>query len=72
MLLHESVAHIVTRGTHGAQIEEDLHRMALGESGTGKSKYAYKQSILIGYFYWKNETIGWDGYEGQKLVVIDD
>lgn len=39
-----------------------------GASGTGKSKLANTYPDK----YWKDDTKWWDGYDGQKTVVLDD
>lgn len=40
-----------------------------GPSGSGKSRYA----VDLGFsFYIKDGTPWWDGYDGQKCIIIDD
>lgn len=41
-----------------------------GASGTGKSRMA--QEMAGNDDYWKDNTKWWDGYDGQKAVVLDD
>lgn len=40
-----------------------------GVTGVGKTKFA---TTLCESFYIKDETLWWDGYEGQDCIIIDD
>ena len=43
-----------------------------GESGTGKSQYAFKDFNLDTHYKWKHDNGWWDGYKGQETVIIDN
>lgn len=41
----------------------------LGPSGTGKSKFCMEQ---YPHAYWKQRSNWWDGYNGEKVVILDE
>lgn len=43
-----------------------------GKTGTGKSTKAFEIAEEIGSAYWKDNTKWWNGYTGQKVVIMDD
>lgn len=43
-----------------------------GAPGTGKSRFCFEQATAVGDTYYKPRGDWWDGYEGQKSVIIDD
>lgn len=43
-----------------------------GKQGTGKTSWVYRQAQRLGSLYRKNQNKWWDGYESQKIVLIDD
>ena len=43
-----------------------------GKSGTGKSTWARAFGIDHGGFFLKQQNKWWDGYKGEKVVIIDD
>ncbi|AKO71486.1 replication associated protein [Chimpanzee faeces associated circular DNA virus 1] len=43
-----------------------------GRPGTGKSTWAQKFGKSLGGFYEKAQNKWWDGYDGEKVVVMDD
>lgn len=44
----------------------------VGPAGCGKSTWAKKLGDLMGGFYEKAQNKWWDGYEGEKVVILDD
>lgn len=44
----------------------------VGPPGSGKSRYAAAKSASLGDTYYKPRGEWWDGYTGQKSVVVDD
>jgi len=51
-------------------LQRDVNVIVLwGDSGTGKSRWAYEQFPDL---YSKPPTKWWDGYSGQKTVLLDD
>merc|ERR1711991_765154 len=43
-----------------------------GPSGSGKSRTAFEIAKKVGSYYYKDSTKWFDGYEQQKVVIIDD
>lgn len=43
-----------------------------GPAGCGKSTWAKKLGLHLGGYYEKAQNKWWDGYEGEKVVVLDD
>lgn len=44
----------------------------IGKTGTGKSRTASLISDFVGDTYWHDCSQWWNGYDGQKLVVVDE
>nr|QJI53466.1 MAG: replication-associated protein [Cressdnaviricota sp.]QKN88867.1 MAG: replication-associated protein [Cressdnaviricota sp.]QKN88881.1 MAG: replication-associated protein [Cressdnaviricota sp.] len=64
------------RARRERQGDRDLHTEVLwGDAGVGKTRYAYNRSTPDDvYILCKGNggALWWDGYEGQKVLVIDD
>lgn len=43
-----------------------------GDTGTGKSREAFKNFSPITHYVYKNDNGWWDGYTGQSTVIIDE
>lgn len=43
-----------------------------GETGCGKSHYAFKDFNPDTHFVYTEDKDWWDGYKGQKIVILDD
>lgn len=43
-----------------------------GRPGTGKSTWAHKFGEAVGGYYEKAQNKWWDGYTGEKVVIMDD
>uniref|UniRef100_A0AAU8H548 ATP-dependent helicase Rep n=1 Tax=CRESS DNA virus TaxID=3138951 RepID=A0AAU8H548_9VIRU len=43
-----------------------------GKAGTGKSTWAKNLGNHLGGYYEKAQNKWWDGYEGEKVVILDD
>jgi len=43
-----------------------------GETGCGKTRLAVKTGNLKGSYYIKDNTKWWNGYEQQKVIIVDD
>lgn len=43
-----------------------------GKQGTGKTSWVYRQAERIGSLFRKNQNKWWDGFESQRIVLIDD
>lgn len=49
------------------ELDTDV-RVYFGKPGTGKSRKAFEHNN----YYIKDNTVWWDGYDGQELVIFDD
>lgn len=43
-----------------------------GETGTGKSHYAFKDFNPETHYRWIDDNGWWDGYTGQEIIIIDE
>lgn len=67
--LYERFQEAQIEGRTGAELCE-CH-LLVGKPGTGKSSYAHSESLRLGG-YRKQSGKWWDGYRGERLVVLDD